>query len=187
MTGTRTQPRRPLPDTDRTAGGRGRRGDRAGHLAYPLAEPRAGAEAGPVSLDGFGVDEFELPGALEATAPPEERGGSGRDDVRLLVARRAGSRVVAVGTTAVRALESACDESGVLRAASGWTELVITPERGVRVVDGLLTGLHEPRASHLLMLEAVAGRPLLDRSYAEALRERYPWHEFGDLHLLLDR
>lgn len=114
-------------------------------------------------------------------------------------ARRAGSRVVAVGTTAVRALESAADSGdgsgdgsgdrtdGVLRAASGWTELVITPQRGVRVVDGILTGLHEPRASHLLMLEAIAGRPLLDLSYAEALRERYLWHEFGDLHLILSR
>ena len=101
-------------------------------------------------------------------------------------ARAAGSRVVAVGTTAVRALESAVGADGVLRAASGWTELVVTPERGVRTVDGLLTGLHEPRASHLLMLEAVAGRPLLDLSYAAALRERYLWHEFGDLHLLLD-
>jgi S-adenosylmethionine:tRNA ribosyltransferase-isomerase len=102
-------------------------------------------------------------------------------------ARRAGSRVVAVGTTVVRALESAADRDGVLRPASGWTELVITRERGVRVVSGLLTGLHEPRASHLLMLEAVAGRPVLDRSYAAALRERYLWHEFGDLHLILDR
>ena len=88
----------------------------------------------------------------------------------------------------MRALESAADRgNGVLRAASGWTELVITPQRGVRVVDGLLTGLHEPRASHLLMLEAIAGRPLLDLSYAEALRERYLWHEFGDLHLILSR
>ncbi|MEY9968952.1 S-adenosylmethionine:tRNA ribosyltransferase-isomerase [Streptacidiphilus sp. MAP12-16] len=102
-------------------------------------------------------------------------------------ARRAGSRVVAVGTTAVRALESAADAGDVLHAASGWTELVITPDRGVRVVDGLLTGLHEPRASHLQMLEAIAGRPLLDLSYAEALRERYLWHEFGDLHLILSR
>ena len=99
-------------------------------------------------------------------------------------ARRGGSRVVAVGTTAVRALESAA-EGGALRATSGWTELVITPERGVRVVDGLLTGFHEPRASHLLMLEAIAGRPLLDLSYAEALRRRYLWHEFGDLHLII--
>jgi S-adenosylmethionine:tRNA ribosyltransferase-isomerase len=102
-------------------------------------------------------------------------------------ARAAGSRVVAVGTTAVRALESAADASGVVRPRSGWTEVVITPERGVRVVDGLVTGFHEPRASHLLMLEAVAGRALLDRSYAEALREGYLWHEFGDLHLILTR
>ncbi|WP_370069568.1 S-adenosylmethionine:tRNA ribosyltransferase-isomerase [Streptacidiphilus sp. MAP5-3] len=102
-------------------------------------------------------------------------------------ARAAGSRVVAVGTTAVRALESAADASGVVRPRSGWTEVVITPERGVRVVDGLVTGFHEPRASHLLMLEAIAGRALLDRSYAEALREGYLWHEFGDLHLILTR
>ncbi|WP_037609406.1 S-adenosylmethionine:tRNA ribosyltransferase-isomerase [Streptacidiphilus rugosus] len=102
-------------------------------------------------------------------------------------ARAAGSRVVAVGTTAVRALESSADPDGRVRAGAGWTELVITPERGVHVVDGLLTGFHEPRASHLLMLEAVAGRRLLDRSYAAALRERYLWHEFGDLHLILRR
>ncbi|RAG81903.1 S-adenosylmethionine:tRNA ribosyltransferase-isomerase [Streptacidiphilus pinicola] len=105
-------------------------------------------------------------------------------------ARAAGSHVIAVGTTAVRALESAVDTEGTddtVRARSGWTELVITPERGVRAVDGLLTGFHEPRASHLMMLEAVGGRPLLDRSYAEALREGYLWHEFGDLHLILAR
>jgi S-adenosylmethionine:tRNA ribosyltransferase-isomerase len=102
-------------------------------------------------------------------------------------ARAAGARVVAVGTTAVRALESAADADGTVRARSGWTKLVITPERGVRAVDGLLTGFHEPRASHLMMLEAVGGRPLLDRSYAEALREGYLWHEFGDLHLILSR
>ncbi|MEU7278001.1 S-adenosylmethionine:tRNA ribosyltransferase-isomerase [Streptomyces sp. NPDC045431] len=100
-------------------------------------------------------------------------------------ARAAGGRVVAVGTTAVRALESAVGADGVVREAAGWTDLVVTPQRGVRVVDGLLTGLHEPRASHLLMLEAVAGREALDRAYAEALRCRYLWHESGDVHLLL--
>ncbi|WP_079063088.1 S-adenosylmethionine:tRNA ribosyltransferase-isomerase [Peterkaempfera griseoplana] len=100
-------------------------------------------------------------------------------------ARQDGCRVVAVGTTAVRALESAAEESGRVRAARGWTDLVVTPERGVRAVDGLLTGLHEPRASHLLMLEAVAGRALVDACYAEALRGRYLWHEFGDLNLML--
>lgn len=96
-----------------------------------------------------------------------------------------GGRAIAVGTTAVRALESACDGRGRVRAAAGWTDLVVTPERGVRAVDGLLTGLHEPQASHLLMLEAVAGAALLDRVYAEAVRERYRWHEFGDVNLLL--
>ncbi|MFE0460618.1 S-adenosylmethionine:tRNA ribosyltransferase-isomerase [Kitasatospora sp. NPDC058965] len=99
--------------------------------------------------------------------------------------RRTGGRVVAVGTTAVRALESATTPAGRARAADGWTDLVITPERGVRLVDGLLTGWHEPRASHLLMLAAVAGPGLLDRCYREALAERYLWHEFGDVNLLL--
>ena len=102
-------------------------------------------------------------------------------------ARAAGGRIIAVGTTAVRALESAIDDRGSAIAADGWTDLVITPERGVRLVDGLLTGWHEPEASHLLMLEAVASRPLLDLCYAEALRERYLWHEFGDVNLLLSR
>ncbi|WP_037907247.1 S-adenosylmethionine:tRNA ribosyltransferase-isomerase [Actinacidiphila yeochonensis] len=100
-------------------------------------------------------------------------------------ARAAGGRVVAVGTTAVRALESAAGRRGEVRAARGWTDLVVTPERGVRAVDGLLTGLHEPAASHLLMLRAVAGEPLLERVYALALRGRYRWHEFGDVNLLL--
>jgi S-adenosylmethionine:tRNA ribosyltransferase-isomerase len=99
--------------------------------------------------------------------------------------RREGGRVVAVGTTVVRALESAVDADGRIGAADGWTNLVITPERGVHAVDGLLTGWHEPRASHLLMLEAVAGRPLLDLCYAEAIAGRYLWHEFGDVNLLL--
>lgn len=99
--------------------------------------------------------------------------------------RASGGRVIAVGTTAVRALESAVDQDGTVHAADGWTELIITPQRGVRAVDGLLTGWHEPRASHLLMLEAVAGRPLLDLCYAEAIREQYLWHEFGDVNLLL--
>jgi S-adenosylmethionine:tRNA ribosyltransferase-isomerase len=94
-------------------------------------------------------------------------------------------RVIAVGTTVVRALESASDERGIVRAQHGFTDLVITPERGVRVVDGLLTGLHAPHASHLAMLEAVAGRPLLERAYAAALAGGYLWHEFGDLTLLL--
>lgn len=100
-------------------------------------------------------------------------------------ARAGGGRIVAVGTTAVRALESAAGEDGRVAAASGWTDLVVTPGRGVRAVDGLLTGLHEPEASHLLMLAAVAGDEALSRAYTEALERLYLWHEFGDLHLLL--
>ncbi|TLS41434.1 S-adenosylmethionine:tRNA ribosyltransferase-isomerase [Streptomyces montanus] len=99
--------------------------------------------------------------------------------------RREGGKVIAVGTTAVRAVESATGADGVVHARQGWTDLVVTPERGVRVVDGLLTGLHEPEASHLLMLEAIAGPAVLGRSYGEALRGRYLWHEFGDVHLIL--
>ena len=99
--------------------------------------------------------------------------------------RAAGGHVIAVGTTVVRALETAADSSGVAHELDGWTDLVVTPERGVRVVDGLLTGWHEPEASHLLMLEAVAGRELLERSYDASLAEGYLWHEFGDVHLIL--
>ncbi len=97
-----------------------------------------------------------------------------------LAAVRAAKRVIAVGTTVVRALETAA--GGV---TEGWTRLVVEPERGVRVVDGILTGWHEPDASHLLMLEAIAGRKLVERSYAVALADGYRWHEFGDSHLLL--
>jgi S-adenosylmethionine:tRNA ribosyltransferase-isomerase len=97
----------------------------------------------------------------------------------------AGGRVVAAGTTVVRALETVTDARGVAHPGVGWTELVVTPERGVRAVDGLLTGWHEPEATHLLMLEAIAGRPALERAYSEAHRTGYLWHEFGDSHLLL--
>jgi S-adenosylmethionine:tRNA ribosyltransferase-isomerase len=91
-----------------------------------------------------------------------------------------GGRVIAVGTTVVRALETAGE-----RPFDGWTDLVITPERGAHFVDGLLTGWHEPEASHLMMLEAIAGRDLLERSYAASLAEGYLWHEFGDTHLIV--
>ncbi|WP_395572727.1 S-adenosylmethionine:tRNA ribosyltransferase-isomerase [Streptomyces sp. BK79] len=125
--------------------------------------------------------------SAEAHEPPyPERFRVPEASARLINATRAGDgRVVAVGTTAVRAVESAAGADGVVRARAGWTDLVVTPERGVRVVDGLLTGLHEPEASHLLMLEAVAGRAAIDRGYEAAVRERYLWHEFGDVHLLL--
>jgi S-adenosylmethionine:tRNA ribosyltransferase-isomerase len=100
-------------------------------------------------------------------------------------AREAGRRVVAVGTTVVRALETVTDVEGTTHPGEGWTRIIITPQRGIRAVDALLTGLHEPRATHLAMLEALAGRTHLQVAYAEALRQGYLWHEFGDLHLIL--
>jgi S-adenosylmethionine:tRNA ribosyltransferase-isomerase len=100
-------------------------------------------------------------------------------------ARAAGGRVIAAGTTVVRALETTADPAGRSHPGQGWTELVVTPQRGVRLVDGLITGWHEPESSHLAMLEAIAGRDLLEASYREAVSEGYRWHEFGDSHLIL--
>jgi S-adenosylmethionine:tRNA ribosyltransferase-isomerase len=98
--------------------------------------------------------------------------------------RESGRRVVAIGTTVVRALESAWRTDHV-EAAAGFTRVVIHPERGVHAVDGLLTGFHDPGASHLAMLYAVAGKDLVRDGYEEAIKGRYLWHEFGDSHLLL--
>jgi S-adenosylmethionine:tRNA ribosyltransferase-isomerase len=94
-------------------------------------------------------------------------------------------RVVAVGTTVVRALETVTDSLGVTHPGEGWTKLVITPQRGVKAVDGILTGWHEPKATHLAMLGAIAGRQHLDIAYLAAVENKYLWHEFGDLHLIL--
>lgn len=99
--------------------------------------------------------------------------------------RRAGRRVVAVGTTVTRALESAVDDAGRVTATEGWTDLVIGPGHPARVVTGLVTGWHTPDASHLLLLEAVAGAQLVQAAYRAAVAERYRWHEFGDSCLLL--
>jgi S-adenosylmethionine:tRNA ribosyltransferase-isomerase len=98
---------------------------------------------------------------------------------------RNGGRVIAIGTTVVRALETVTDERGHLHSGSGWTETVVTPDKPVLSVDGMLTGWHEPEASHLAMLQAIAGPDLLARCYEAALEERYLWHEFGDVHLIL--
>ena len=99
--------------------------------------------------------------------------------------RAAGGHVIAVGTTVVRALESAVDATGTVHPAAGWTDAVISPATGVRAVDGLVSGWHEPAATHLAMLEAVAGRVALTQAYRAAWDAGYLWHEFGDSHLLL--
>lgn len=99
--------------------------------------------------------------------------------------RKRGGRVIAVGTTVVRALETVAAGRRRIQAGSGWTELVIAPGTRVRVVDGMITGWHEPNSTHLDMLVAVAGRGAISRSYETALGAGYLWHEFGDSHLLL--
>lgn len=101
--------------------------------------------------------------------------------------RRRGGRVIAVGTTVVRALETITDAGGRAHPGSGWTDLVIGAGTPVRVIDGMVTGWHEPRSTHLDMLVAVAGRPRIAASYEMALRLGYLWHEFGDSHLIFAR
>ena len=93
--------------------------------------------------------------------------------------------MIAVGTTVVRAVETVTDPGGVVHPGEGWTDTIITPDRGVGAIDGLVTGWHEPAATHLAMLEAIAGRPALVLAYEAAFAAGYRWHEFGDSHLIL--
>jgi S-adenosylmethionine:tRNA ribosyltransferase-isomerase len=101
--------------------------------------------------------------------------------------RERGGRVVAVGTTVVRALETvSAPAGGRVESGEGWTDLVVAPERGLRTVDGLISGWHEPDASHLDLLAAAAGGgELLAGCYRAALDHGYLWHEFGDSHLIM--
>jgi S-adenosylmethionine:tRNA ribosyltransferase-isomerase len=94
-------------------------------------------------------------------------------------------RVIAVGTTVVRALETAAGDDGRVHPMQGWTRLRLGPESSLRAVDALLTGFHEPQASHFDLLRAFLDEPLLERAYREAIDARYLWHEFGDLCLIL--
>jgi S-adenosylmethionine:tRNA ribosyltransferase-isomerase len=143
--------------------------------------------------------------SLEDHEPPYEEfyRVSSQTAARVNAARREGHRIVAVGTTVVRALETVTDERGITSSGHGWTDLVITPERPLRIVNALITGLHEPHASHLTMLEraveAAVGDPAgrgryaidgyasrhLERAYREASEAGYLWHEFGDSHLIV--
>ncbi len=145
----------------------------------------AGLRAGGVDLAAItlhtGVSSLE---ADEVPLPERYRvPGATADAVN--ATRAAGGRVIAVGTTVTRALETVADGDGRVRPGAGWTELVLGPDRPARVVQGLITGWHEPEASHLLLLRAVAGSRLVERAYAAALDRDYRWHEFGDSCLLL--
>jgi S-adenosylmethionine:tRNA ribosyltransferase-isomerase len=99
--------------------------------------------------------------------------------------RQNGGRVIATGTTVVRALATVTDDRGVVHPGRGWTEEMVTPDTPVRSVDGLITGWHEPESTHLMMLEAFAGRAALESAYRAALAGGYLWHEFGDSHLIV--
>jgi S-adenosylmethionine:tRNA ribosyltransferase-isomerase len=134
----------------------------------------------PVVLHaGVSSPELHEPPTAERFAVPEVT-------ARLVTGtRRAGRRVVAVGTTVTRALETATDDDGRTLPASGWTNLVLGPDRPARAVTGLVTGLHAPEASHLQLLEAVAGHDLVAAAYRAAVAGRYLWHEFGDSMLFL--
>jgi S-adenosylmethionine:tRNA ribosyltransferase-isomerase len=139
-----------------------------------------GVTLAPLTLHcGLSSAETGEPPAPEPfTVPP--------DTARLVnAARTAGRRVVAAGTTVVRALESATTPDGTVQPARGWADLVLHASRPARTVTGLITGWHAPRATHLALLEAVAGPDLVRAAYTEALDARYLWHEFGDSALLL--
>ena len=100
-------------------------------------------------------------------------------------AKSQGRRIIAVGTTCIRAIETAVNNEGIVLPYRGNTELFIDESYTMKVVDGLLTGFHEPRASHLNMLQSVGGFEHIDRAYKEAIKAGYYWHQFGDLHLIL--
>jgi S-adenosylmethionine:tRNA ribosyltransferase-isomerase len=136
--------------------------------------------------------------SLESPEPPYEEyyRVPRRTAERVNAARRAGGRVIAVGTTVVRALETVTDENGTTFPGEGWTALVVTGARPVRSVNGLITGLHEPHATHVMVLEGVVAAAMgrrtcapghLERAYTEARRIGYLWHEFGDSHLIIAR
>lgn len=164
---------------------------RPGSAEMPSAgRPFSGRVLEALAARGVGVEAITLHtgvASLEAHEPPYEEWFEvpERTAAAVETARADGGRIVAVGTTVVRALESAVDASGAVRATSGWTDLVITPSQPVRSVTALLTGFHEPRASHLHMLAAVADPADLRLAYTEALTHGYLWHEFGDVHLIL--
>ncbi|MCI4352041.1 MAG: S-adenosylmethionine:tRNA ribosyltransferase-isomerase [Thermoplasmata archaeon] len=148
---------------------------------------RAGIGWVPIVLHA-GVSSQEIEAAEVEWQPmyPEPFEVSPQTATAIAEARRRRNRVIAVGTTVVRALESAWDGRSV-QAMRGFTRRYVTPDQPVGSVDGMLTGFHDARTSHLAMLYAVSGVDRIRRAYAEAAAARYLWHEFGDSHLLLNR
>jgi S-adenosylmethionine:tRNA ribosyltransferase-isomerase len=153
------------------------------HLTWELLGGlrRAGVQVADIVLH-CGLSSFQ-DDAVDLSKPLIEE----QFEVRAETAERvsAAVRVIAVGTSVIRALETAADDDGGVRPLRGWTRLVITPRTRLRVVDALLTGLHEPPATHLDMLGALLDGGLLERAYDEVRERRYLWHEFGDAMLII--
>jgi S-adenosylmethionine:tRNA ribosyltransferase-isomerase len=138
-----------------------------------------GVQIAPLLLH-TGVASFE-----KDETPYEEYYRVSAETARIVnEARKQGRRIIATGTTSLRALETVTNSEGISHEGEGWTRLIISPEHKIRSVNAMLTGLHEPRASHLAMLESLAGLEHLKLTYEAALSEAYLWHEFGDLHLI---
>jgi S-adenosylmethionine:tRNA ribosyltransferase-isomerase len=168
-----------------------------------VAAPTAGlhfSEALLGSLAGLGVARVPLllhvgPGTFRPISAADPRDHAMDEEwfdvsdeavSALKAARAGGGRIVAVGTTAVRALESACDQNGgALAAARGWTRKFILPPYEFRAVDALLTNFHLPRTTLLLLVAALAGEELLRRAYAHAVAERYRFYSYGDAMLVV--
>ena len=104
---------------------------------------------------------------------------------KINAARRAGGRVIAVGTTSTRTLESVADESGVIHAGSGWTGIYITPSYRFRAIDALITNFHLPESTLLMLVSALMGREQALSAYEHAIAERYRFFSFGDAMLIL--
>lgn len=99
--------------------------------------------------------------------------------------KKSGGRVISVGTTSCRTLESATGEDGILRAGSGWTEIFIYPGYRFKMIDGLITNFHLPESTLLMLVSALAGKDKIMNAYQEAVREKYRFFSFGDAMVIL--
>ncbi len=141
---------------------------------------RNGTELATITLH-TGLSSFERD---ERPAPERFQVGVGAARA-INRTKEQGGRVIAVGTTVTRALETVGRPDGSVRPGQGVTDLYLTPDRPAAVVDGIVTGWHPPDATHLLLLEAVAGTDRIATAYREAVAGGYRWHEFGDAALLM--
>jgi S-adenosylmethionine:tRNA ribosyltransferase-isomerase len=125
---------------------------------------------GQVEVHTMEEEEYDIPPAVAE---------------QIRTAKKSGKKIIAVGTTTTRALESACDEDGVLQAGRRRTSLFIYPGFHLQMIDGLITNFHLPRSTLLMLVSAFAGRELILRAYAEAVAQRYRFYSYGDAMLIV--